>query len=291
MQSEERQELKQNDLQEFLANFGEFWKQWGNAILIAITLAVVVFAGYRIYSTRMQTRYENTWADLALTSSPASFAELGRSLPYAAARAVANLNGADLYLQEATDPSPAADGALSAEEKLNRAQQLYQAVLDEDVHAALHLNAGLGLAEVAVARQQFDEATQQFEHVLEQAGQAYPVHAGIARQRLAEMDRLRHPVPLAEDPAPAPEAEGPAAPLPPMLETPAAPDADAETDANTDTNADTDAAPAPPTPDDATAAPPPSAPAEQATDPSEDAAADAAEEPSEDAAAPAEQAP
>ncbi|NBC10184.1 MAG: tetratricopeptide repeat protein, partial [Planctomycetes bacterium] len=206
MQSEERHELKQNDLQEFLANFGEFWKQWGNSILIVITLAVIGFAGYRIYNTRMQTRYENTWADLALTSSPASFAELGESLPYPAARAVANLNGADLYLQEATNPSPAEAGTLSSEEKLNRAEQLYQAALDEDVHEALRLNALVGLAEVAVARQQFDAATEQFEQIAERAGEAYPVHAGIARQRLNDMDRLRNPVPLAEDPAPTPEA-------------------------------------------------------------------------------------
>jgi len=263
MQSEERHELKQNDLQEFLANFGEFWKQWGNSILIVITIAVIAFAGYRIYTTRMQTRDENTWADLALTSSPASFAELGKQLPYPAARAVANLNGADLYLQEATDPAPAEAGAMPAEEKLSRAEQLYRAVLDEEVHEALHLNALLGLAEVTVARQQFDEATQQFEQITARAGEAYPVHAGIAEQRLADMERLRNPVPLAEDPEPTPQPspDGPAPPLPPMIDEPADTGADAGTE---------DAA-APAANDEAASEPEATAPAEDAAAPAEQA--------------------
>ncbi len=252
MQTEERHELKQNDLQDFLANIGEFWKKSGNAILIVITLVVVVFAGYRIYNTRLEARYENTWADLALTGSPASFAELGESLPYAAARAKANLNGADLYLQEASDPSGREPGELPAEEKLQRAQSLYQAVLAAEVHEVMHLNAKLGLAEVALAREDLGAAATQFEQIVAEAGEAYPVHTSIARQRLDSLDRLRHPVPLAADPDPADRPID--APPPPLLD--ASDDAPLQ-EQDTQTPA--------PEPDDAPeAAAPEDAPAEQA---------------------------
>ena len=255
MQPEERHELKQNDLQEFLANFGEFWKKSGNSILILITIAVVIFAGYRIYSTRMESRYENTWADVALTSSPASFADLAESLPFPAARAKAALNGADLYLQEALAPGRAAAGEPSAEEKLARAQALYQAALDEDVHEVMHLNALLGLAEITLAREQFDAAAEQFAALVARAGDAYPVHTGIAQQRLDAMDRLRNPVPLAADPPPTVEVTD--APFPPMMGEVGAgvdsgTDADAPTptpapadEADTESEAEADAEPAP----------------------------------------------
>lgn len=228
MQSEERDELKQNDLREFLENFGEFWKKSGNTILIIITLVVVVFAGMRIYNTRAEARHENAWADLALTGSPHSFAELAADSPLPQTRAIANLHGADLFLARSLDADDDADtdtdtDEMPVSEMLSRAAAMYQAVLDEDVHEAYKINALLGLGEVALAREDFDAASERFEAVRERAGDAFPLHAGIARQRLADMDRLRQPVALAIDPDPAPGA-GPGQLMPEMT-PPMTPDA------------------------------------------------------------------
>ncbi len=250
MQSEERHELKQNDLQEFLGNFGEFWKKSGNATMITITLVVVVLAGYRLYSTHTSTQHENAWTDLALSSSPAAFAELGLNSPFPATRAKANLNAADLYLQESLADTPESEtslGGLTAAQKLDEAARLYQLVLDEEkAHEAFKVNAALGLAVVAEGKGNFTDAAAQFKAVIERASDTYPAHAAAAQAHLDMITRLENPVALAADP-PAPiDLVPPVGPGetggPPSAVTP--PEGDVETQDETDTpatgdNADT----------------------------------------------------
>ena len=65
MDSKGRHELKDNDLAEFLENFGDFWSRHGNGIMVAVTLFLVVWIGLRYYNSTQAQSHENAWADLA----------------------------------------------------------------------------------------------------------------------------------------------------------------------------------------------------------------------------------
>jgi len=203
MDNQERHDLKQNELAEALGNFGEFWKKYGNAVMIFITLVVVAIAGYRLYSSHQRAQFESSWADLAEAPSPFAKADVGATAAFASTRAMGHLNAADLYLKESLTP-PSGDGlATTPAESLDLAAEHYALVLEEDVHEAFALNAKLGLAVVAEGKGELDKAAAGFEEVIQLAGDVYPAHAAAARAHLALRERLENPIPLAADPPPA----------------------------------------------------------------------------------------
>ncbi len=241
MDSDHRHELKENDLAEFMRNFGQFWTRWGNSLLLVVLVVLIAVVSVQMITAHRFRRHEQNWSSLEFETSPAALASVAETVSHPPIRALAHLRAGDALLRgEAVDAvsSPddaSASGPAAAQRRLRQAAEHYEAVRQmADADALFKLNALLGLAAVAESQRQWDLAQQLYEQaVAESREQQQPALAEQAAQRLAMLDRLREPMTLA-----------PAAP-----ETPAAPDADAPLQ---------EAAPA----DTADAAPPAAAPAD-----------------------------
>ena len=177
MDTEHRHELKENDLAQFLANFGQWWSRHGFKSLLIVLVVLVIAVGWRVVRAKARQSQEQTWAELATTSSPSVFEVLGRNAARpAVARALANLRAASLYNDRASLPGAAgraeAEDAESAEAGLlDRVEALIQMVLDDDqVPQLLKLNAWLiqGAAKETAGR--FDQAKSCYLNVLKGDG-------------------------------------------------------------------------------------------------------------------------
>ncbi len=206
MDSEHRHELQENDLAEFIANFGEWWSKHGNTVLTVILVVSVVFLGKRWIDARAESAHEQAWSDLATATSPESFRHTAESHDNPAVRALAYLQGGDLLLaqskknQDASpDAAPSTAPPLTPDQALHEAELMYKQVLaDPNTHTVFKLNAHLGLATVAESRQLWNEAQQQYQAIIDTAGPGYDAIAGQARARLANLDELAKPIYLVE---------------------------------------------------------------------------------------------
>lgn len=230
MDSEHRHELKENDLQQFLANFGEFWNKHGNTLLITLTVVLVIVFGIRIYRSSVSTAHDAAWFDLANANSPASLKQVALDHSNPTVQAMAYLHAGDMLLEEAlrdsaVTPAPesAEDGIADepgdevaatddlpdlgldeadnpdAESALAEAASLYGVVLDESDHALFKINALFGLGAVSEARRDWPDAAERYQAVAPLAGE-YPVLARKAEARLALLSELEQPVTFAPDP-------------------------------------------------------------------------------------------
>lgn len=251
MDSEHRHELEQNDLAVFLTNFGQWWSKYGNWTLITVLVIVAGYTGQRLIATQREIAHERAWADLALTTSPDVANSIAGSHPEPV-RSLLLLRGADLLLNEVTFPrkpqtpadesaeqKPAVDPARDPAKDLQTARMMYQQVIDaKAAHDVIHYNAWLGLAAVAEAQKNWDEARSIYEKVGADAQAAYPAISAQAKGRLAMLPDLGQPIRMAADPvkisvpAATPELTTPAISLDPAAAVKAALDAKpAEADA------------------------------------------------------------
>jgi predicted negative regulator of RcsB-dependent stress response len=210
MDSEHRHELKENDLEQFLRNFKEWWGKHGNFLLVVILLAVLVFGGVRLYRGRLRDLHNQAWSDLANATSPEVYRQVVSEHDNPTVQALALLRAGDLQLQRATQP-PQTDslGQTKPETTLSPADRqaaledatgLYQQVLQQDTAPPLiKLNARVGLASIAEARKQWDQARELWEAVKKDAGDTLPVIRAQAEGRLAMLDQLKSPVEFAPD--------------------------------------------------------------------------------------------
>lgn len=221
MDADHRHELKENDLAEFLAHFGEWWQKHGTKLTLIVLVIVAAYAGKRLIDARSSTAMEQAWGDLATSTSPESYQFVAQSHDMPAVRALANLRGADLLLAQVTVPPDDEPNAQTAtadappdnadpHQALLDAAAMYQRVIDDPAAGlAFKLNAHLGLAAVAESFHQWGQAKQHYNTVVDLAG---PAHAAIAtrtRTRLGMLDRLDKPVLFAPDPEPAAEPDSP----------------------------------------------------------------------------------
>lgn len=250
MDAKERHELKDNDLAEFLQNFGEFWNRHGNSISVVILVVLAAWIGLRFYNNIQATNHENAWADLSSTTTPQGYRERAKeNTGLAALPQLALLRGAEQYHQQAiqldnedTKNAGGASGMMSAEDSLKNAQALYQQVLDSKADPVYRANATVGLANVAETRGDFTAAKDYWTQAQKIAGDArLGAIVAQAQVRIAMLDELAQPIVFG---TPVDPVESPAE----NADTPPAPDAAG--------NADTQAAPA-------EAADPAAAPADQ----------------------------
>lgn len=232
MDSEQRHELKENDLQQFFENFGEFWSKHGNTLLITVTLILLVVFGIRMYRSTVSSAHDAAWFDLANANSPASLKQVALDHSDPTVQAIAYLHAGDMLLDEAlrdsaTTPVPEEsaidngtdDGSTEgesatdelpdlgideadtpdAEQALAEAEALYGVVLNESEHALFRINALLGLGAVAEARRDWAEAAKWYEAVAP-ISDAYPALALKAKTRLSLLPELEQPVTFAPDP-------------------------------------------------------------------------------------------
>ena len=188
MDSEERHELQENDLAAFFKNFGEFWNQYGTWIVATVAAVALVFAGYNLITSQIETARQNAWLDLYGSVSYESYqlvAEEHSGKP--AVVAAANLRGADLLLAQANEPtrvtrtSPTTSGLLNRDEALATAESMYQAAYDAAPDVLFRLNALEGLGVVAESRYDLDAARQRYTVHHRRSRRGVPELAGPGR--------------------------------------------------------------------------------------------------------------
>ncbi|MEX0655013.1 MAG: hypothetical protein WD534_00520 [Phycisphaeraceae bacterium] len=205
MDSEERHELKENDLAEFFSNFGHWWENYGNVVLLVLVIAAGSFAGYRLYSAWSTEAHEMAFADLAATTTAAGYSDIAEEHRHPTVQALAYLRGGDAAMDqavrpretaEAEDTSEEADAAgMSRAQALDRAEAMYRRAQETARQPVFRVNALLGLAQVAETRGQWDQATRYYQQAEEAAAAAeLPGLANQARQRHALVERLQQPV-------------------------------------------------------------------------------------------------
>ena len=199
MDPQHRHELQENDLEEFLKRLGELWTRYGTRTLIIIAVVVVAFVAVRWVRQKAVTQHENAWAELAGSTSPASFREVAITYDDKTVRTLALLRGADLLLKEqfraAVDQAQAEQGT-----PLNEARQMYQRVIDEAPQVLYRLNARIGLARVAETNGKWEEAVMQYRLIIKEAGEGYEAISSLAERSLTLLDELPTQVYFAPEP-------------------------------------------------------------------------------------------
>jgi len=196
MDSQERHELKQNDLQEFLENFNEWWGKHGNTVLIIVAVVVIVFAGRHIYQTRTAQVHDESWAELTGAISPVSLDDVAeRYARTPAIRDQAYLRAGDAYFLEAMPDATEEKTQEHREAALEAAADRYQRVLDKSTEPVFQVNALEGLANVAETREQWDQAADYWQQIITLA-ERHHLHAFVhrAESRLSMIDTIREPI-------------------------------------------------------------------------------------------------
>ena len=220
MDADHRHELKQNDLEEFLTHFKDFWAKWGNAITIAVLVVVLAFTGYRLWSVRQDTARQTALTELATADSPKALMSLARDASDPAVSTLAYLRAADRIVHDlalppearqpaaaSPDAAPPAAEPISAEDKarqLDEAAAVYQQVIKQAPHPVYAYNAKLGLATVLEFQGKWEDAAKTYDALATEAAATHPGIAGQARARRAMLDRVQVPVLFAPEPPPAP---------------------------------------------------------------------------------------
>lgn len=204
MDSEHRHELKENDLAEFIANFGQWWSAHGKTFLTVLLVVVGSFTGWRWIQNQAAQAKEKAWTDLAFATSPESYQYVAQSHKDPAVRALAYLRAADLSLAIAmvpagTDPNDDDNSAdtptVTPDQALRDAGDMYQLAIDEPgTHPIYKLNAYLGLAAVAEGQHEWDTARGHYQTAFDQAQPGYTAIATRAKAGLDTLDRLMKPV-------------------------------------------------------------------------------------------------
>lgn len=225
MDSQERHELKQNDLMEFFTHFREWWDKHGTNTLLVVLIILAGAVGYNYWSNYSSRQAEEAWSALDGASGPEGMADVAAAYGQQPVADFALLRAADQLMVEArhglqaTMVGEEADVVELTDEqvqaRLQRAEKFYQQVIDNQPDTAnpplAMLNAMMGLAAVYESTGRFDEAEQTYDQVIAKAGM-YRTIANQAQQQRQALEQIRTPVEF--DPAPAtPQAEQtPAAP-------------------------------------------------------------------------------
>lgn len=206
MDSAERHELKENDLQGFLLNIRSFWDQYGMRIMLVVAVLSLLFAITSITTSRSRDRREQALTALATTSSPAAFREIAlryRNQPDVWAKAM--LWGADGYLREASTAAeetpdlapgeeatatPPARNEADRELSLDSALAMYRELANSSAAPLFRINALLGLGAAHESKTQWDDARQAYQQAQSLAGTTYQALAAQAAQRLEMLPHL-----------------------------------------------------------------------------------------------------
>lgn len=239
MESREQPEILQNDWESFSDNVRIFWERYGTAVVLALLVLSVSFAGYRLLSAQRENAREGAWADLAYETSPDGLRQVAEEHDDPAVRSLAYLRAGDLLLAQATNPqqettptetTPEGEAAtppaatVDPKAALDDAGRMYDQALATAQHDVYRFNARLGLAAVAETKGEWDAARQHYEAVRDGAREPFPLLAAQAENRLGLLDRLKAPLPFAPEPPPA--AAAPASAAPAAATDPAAPTLD-----------------------------------------------------------------
>ncbi len=228
-------DLRENDLESFLGNLGDFWSRHGKVILITVLVVLAVLLFWQLRNRNIREQHDRQWENLSSATSPSAFMEVSRQTD-GTARYMALTNAGQLWLERVAMPMLASSEESSPNETpenmlRSAAEAFEQVVQASDAPLPLRLEAMLGLAAVAEGRLQWDEAAKWYDKVAAEAGETFPVHKARAERRQALMDRLRAPVTFAPVTSAAGELQGPLSgelPLPGEVPMPVLPELNPE---------------------------------------------------------------
>jgi len=210
MDSEHRHELQQNDLEEFLTHFKEWWQKHGTNTLLTILIIVAVIFFYRWYSGREQRMLNTAYTELANAADPYAMTELAGEYDHIEGfAAAARLRAANQLTRQALGletTAAAQEDAPVGEERQNMLEQargLYQRVVESGSTTQLQvLNARFGLAAVQETLGDFEAAQQQYQTIQDEAGDQWSVLAARAKRLSSNISDIRQPIEFPEPPAP-----------------------------------------------------------------------------------------
>ncbi len=203
MDSQERHELKQNDLAEFLSHFKQWWDKHGTTFLLVLVIAIGGLYGYRWYTTKEHRRKHAAWSAVMAAGTPEALQDVAaQHADVDGAWSRATLDAADSLASQANlgvEPSAAGQPDQSTDlteeqrqRKLELAEKLYQQVIERGT-PLFAANARAGLAAVYESMGEFDKAAAQYAQ-LQQTASAWPVIVRQAQRQAADLERLKQPV-------------------------------------------------------------------------------------------------
>lgn len=249
--AEERREIREGaglDEARLNQDFIDFLRRWSTPLLVVIAVVAVGYAGYTRWQERQHARFNDAYAEFERVAgvsmpSPTSLRRVAEDYEgIGGVSLLARLQAADLYLQavrrgikagaqvEFNGEIASPEDAITPEDRrdyLDQAWELYTKVAGSarrtDSQLLIAIGATYGLAAVAECREDYDAAKAQYEAVVSMAtGSPYVDHAAVARERIADLERIRQVGRLfakAELPA---EAIAPPSPLDPQPRVPSA---------------------------------------------------------------------
>ena len=233
MDSEHRHELEENDLQEFLLNFREWWGRWGTYVLIVVALSCAAILIWITLSHRDAQARQSAWNDLATSNTPEILQKVASDHSLKTVKILASLRSADLYLAAYLKPAqkPAStqpnQNDLTPKQKLDHAQAMYRQVLSLADQPLFKINALMGLGSVAENRADWAQAKNDYQQAQTLAKQAsFTNLAQAAAARIHYVAKIQTKLvfaPPAKQPASKPSATGAShPPVKPLPEKPAA---------------------------------------------------------------------
>jgi hypothetical protein len=219
MKAEEREELKENDLDNWLqVGLPLFLRKNGSYLLLALALALL---GYQLWNWHVRKQAEEVqtaWNELEMASAPNAqnapdkLQAIINQYDVKAVRALAWLQVANVYLEDVTQGNPAEgyNGVkVSKAEALNKAEEAAKRVIADYPDQSLAVGkAHLALGVVALDRSDWDAAKKEYEFLTEKNGPyantAFSIEAGV---QLSHIDDYRKAPRLADAVVPAPATQ------------------------------------------------------------------------------------
>ncbi len=210
MDKQHKEELQQNDLQEFITHFGTFWSRHGTSILVVILVALGTAVAVNYFKTREAKANDAARAELAglLSNDPTQqtspeakilFANDHADQPgfanHALLAAATQLHNEALTGDNTPDPTLT---ELSEEttKRLEAAAKQYRKIIDNPQAAepsVYKLKARLGLASVYTTLGDTDNAAKQYQLVQDEAG-GFTSFAATAKRKADQLEDLAQPL-------------------------------------------------------------------------------------------------
>jgi hypothetical protein len=221
MKSEERHELKENDLASWL-QFGlwAFLKQNGSYVLLVVALGFLGFQLWRLYEQRQENERRAAWAELrsaTMSDEPADFLNVIEKYQYKPVQAEAYLDLGGCYQRLILDPARMVSKKLGRDECLTKAQGYYKSALDVlGSDPLVGGKAHLGIAAALEDQGEWDKARAEYQILADESGPfAGKPYQGFAEAHLEALnDRKNAPRLASMIPPPAPPTPSPSSMVP-----------------------------------------------------------------------------
>jgi hypothetical protein len=190
MKSERRHELQHNALLEWLVETGQTVRPYGNAIMMAVAVVVILFAVWLWWSGQSAVDRDTAWGTLfaaQLSGDPSKVSDVADKYPGSPAGQWAAIAAGDMYLSNGCDQL--FQNKATATDELNKAVESFKKVQNSD-NPLVCERATYGLARTYEAlsgtrQAELDKAIEAYKKIVEGKG----VFANAAQQRLDDLDR------------------------------------------------------------------------------------------------------